>query len=1115
VRKSVKLLAMGTVAALLFGHAQAAQLVLPQERNAYYCDEPIKLAIAGLAPGATAKIQLAAEDSSLAPVAAEVRGNGETLTLVVPPGTLAPAAYAIRLDGHTAARLVIASGTLDSTLLLSATVRADQIRAAGGNFAVGNAFAFGRLAAGAPRTTQLRAARSPGLAALDRSIADNRPTLIYMYWTGYVTHKPFGTGKSWAAADMTQAMRLLSFHTAQRLRRFARNVVSVGTLDEPGLSWGKTPAGPRASGFPNWDEKDWYQSHGWIYTDDPASRPDDDWMHYVALRCAIIKQQNAQAARDLKTVWPKMVFSTDLYAPAAIMDGADPLNQQVNDVPATHVFVDWGTSRVGSYSGLMLEKAHDPLSKVAHAMNGQLFGARVPQPQQRDAYRAALDGLLAAGLASNWWLNTGGMASADLAAVNGPARRLGPLFRELSLAGHDVAVLWSFTELAKRQQELAAQEAHRRHGQQIHVKVGGLPANTAIQGSRALDVNAYSVGEDYKESVLVAHQALARAGYPAHIVHERLLAGGILKNYKALVIVRQLVPLPAEAMRAIADFTASGGRIVVDESTQVRFPGATVARVNLRSLSYRWGALFTLPPQSFKTRKEASYFQTNDFMDASVRQAVAPLKAALAQTPCQARLQTDSHDLLVECHRGGEGRLYMVLNAHQQLPPLADDQSYWIYNNAPYQARYRLAGLPERSAVYAIEGADWSKPGRLARPEDPLDAHFEPAEMKLYLVAPHEPAGLRLTAEAAQMQVQVTAGLVGLRMPWPLEVTLRDPAGKVLYDVYRATGAEGTWEERFPIGSNAPPGRYAVRVTSPLAGLSGSAGVDYHAAVEKPHVTREPVILLDGAAIHAFLKAKPELVIAVANRAQLAVAEQLAGRLAARGIKAEVRPESQALRKVAYPRVWNPYAKLYHPDAAASAWDGRKAQRRVELGLDAAGALTAKGDDGRELHGDWRQPGTLVTVTGRGFLDVTREGEVCYEPGVKLYVDEKKKVTAIGAQATEEPTTEAFRARWARPWTALQSYQGGFGLPPQLPEAYTTDSHLIVLGDSTTSQATAALQASDLLLEVADGQYPGPGRAVLSFAWSPFAVEKNVVLIGASDQAGLLAGAARLLELAR
>ena len=49
-----------------------------------------------------------------------------------------------------------------------------------------------------------------------------------------------------------------------------------------------------------------------------------------------MKENQAQAAKDLKTVWPGLVFSTDLYAPHAIMDGTDPLNQEVNDVPASH-----------------------------------------------------------------------------------------------------------------------------------------------------------------------------------------------------------------------------------------------------------------------------------------------------------------------------------------------------------------------------------------------------------------------------------------------------------------------------------------------------------------------------------------------------------------------------------------------------------------------------------------------------------------------------------------------------------------------------------------------------------------------------------------------------------
>ena len=91
---------------------------------------------------------------------------------------------------------------------------------------------------------------------------------------------------------------------------------------------------------------------------------------------------------------------------------------------------------------------------------------------------------------------------------------------------------------------------------------------------------------------------------------------------------------------------------------------------------------------------------------------------------------------------------------------------------------------------------------------------------------------------------------------------------------------------------------------------------------------------------------------------------------------------------------------------------------------------------------------------------------------------------------------------------------GGYQLPPQLPEAYTTDSHLILLGDSSSGFAVAALQASELLPQVADKKYPGPGKALVSFVWSPFAVEKNVILIGASDPDGIKAGVSALLGLA-
>ena len=130
-----------------------------------------------------------------------------------------------------------------------------------------------------------------------------------------------------------------------------------------------------------------------------------------------------------------------------------------------------------------------------------------------------------------------------------------------------------------------------------------------------------------------------------------------------------------------------------------------------------------------------------------------------------------------------------------------------------------------------------------------------------------------------------------------------------------------------------------------------------------------------------------------------------------------------------------------------------------------------------------------------------------------MQVDEQRHVKPRNAIVREEKTTPEFRARWAKPWSKLTSHVGAYQLPAQLPEAYTTDSHLIVLGSSQTSRTVAVLQASELLPQIADDKYPGPGGALVSLCWSPFAVEKNVIVIAATDNAGLKAGVERLTSL--
>ena len=164
------------------------------------------------------------------------------------------------------------------------------------------------------------------------------------------------------------------------------------------------------------------------------------------------------------------------------MDGADPMNQRTNDIPATHVFLDWGTGRLGTLSGLYIEKSHDPTAHLAVAMNGQLMGGPMPSAVQQVCYRGMMNAMLAAGLHSNWWLNWSPIEPDHLKAVNEPARRLGPLFLAMRPDRHDVALLWSQSEIMMRCKPLVARAAHLKPGESMKRTIAGTAGELGDQG---------------------------------------------------------------------------------------------------------------------------------------------------------------------------------------------------------------------------------------------------------------------------------------------------------------------------------------------------------------------------------------------------------------------------------------------------------------------------------------------------------------------------------------------------------------------------------------------------------------------------------------------------------
>src|SRR5262249_5144005 len=294
----------------------------------------------------------------------------------------------------------------------------------------------------------------------------------------------------------------------------------------------------------------------------------------------------------------------------------------------------------------------------------------------------------------NWWLNPTGMKNEDLAWVNEPALRMGGLFDAFEPKGHDVAVLWGFTEISMRCKDVTAKEAKKKTGEQIKLMIATLPDVPGAK-DKEVSINAYDVGGNYREQVINAHQALLRAGYPAHILHERVITPEVLARYKTLVVVGQTFPLPKGLMKTIDDWAAKGGTVVVDGTTTVKLPGAVATKADFRDPGYRWRAYYSKAEQKdhpFKSNREATSYLTNHFMDEMARKAAGPMKEAMRKTKSQPVIETDSVHLAAERHTAGDASLIMVINAHDRLPDIPEKDRHWLYNYAPLEATFTLKG---------------------------------------------------------------------------------------------------------------------------------------------------------------------------------------------------------------------------------------------------------------------------------------------------------------------------------------------------------------------------------------------------------------------------------------
>ncbi|MBS2039143.1 hypothetical protein JST97_29440 [bacterium] len=553
-------------------------------------------------------------------------------------------------------------------------------------------------------------------------------------------------------------------------------------------------------------------------------------------------------------------------------------------------------------------------------------------------------------------------------------------------------------------------------------------------------------GPDYIEQVMATHQALLRAGYACQIVHQDLLSEW---ECELLLVVGPVPTLPV----------GFRGKVLRLEQLEAL----------LSQLPRRWQPFQRLDGLSARAR---SRFCTTWFMDLPCRQA-AELVPDL-----QGKIFTaDGFEVVGESRKAGEGRLLCLLNGYEELPNGPEDEPVPVYNHAPWTFH---AKIPDSEGLtFLVEGLQMDRISLLH--QTPESLQFEPGEMKLLVQAPRLPSGLRLAAHVDSGGIQVEVELLGLQMPWPIELVIRDD-GSTLYRLQRATNRQGRFSEHLPMGANFPSARLQLSVSSCLGILSQETFLDW---VERPiriELLEQPVRIWDEAELRNFLSLRPDLYLVGPTSQDLAV------RLSQLGFKAGSWAAEEISRRAHYPRLWPRQVTRVRPDrpAAWSPWTIET--NRVPRAL--AGARGVVGPLG------WFEP---------------EEALLC-EPGCTLRFHRDGRWRVVGGRRSLENVTPDLRKEWSVPWRRLGRFTG-HRLQPQTPECWECHHHLVLLGDSSSNVLMGALQASELLPRTAQSDYPGPGRAFISLAWSPFSLGYQAVVVAAGDLQGLEAGRRRLLEL--
>ncbi|MCL2701487.1 MAG: hypothetical protein FWE88_07320, partial [Phycisphaerae bacterium] len=389
------------------------------------------------------------------------------------------------------------------------------------------------------------------------------------------------------------------------------------------------------------------------------------------------------------------------------------------------------------------------------------------------------------------------------------------------------------------------------------------------------------------------------------VLEEDVLDGTLAAAHKA-VIVCGVEYLDPGVVDALADFARNGGLVLVTDEVKVNIPGAIALDASTRSLNAEvWKAyvdvMNTLPDNAARLARRielagwAVWLKAVDPLAKSLKEKLAAAKIAPAFL---------SDNPLIAPGRQVRGEIEYIFAVNfvmaGHLPDSFADQP------GPTSATITLPDTG-RPIYEAMAGKDLTKAFAKANGGVSATIDFAAGDMKIF-ARPARPIGgvlvaapvvnfdltregqppivMNFAATLVDAKNQVISGTA------PLQIVVKDPAGAVRYDLFRATDA-GTCAVELPLAANDAAGTWTVTVTDLLAGTTGNATFDFKPLTRARNLagaTHRAVFFGDDKTnIYRFFRDQRAVIIAVGDSDyNLAAAERLAAAIKPYNINATI-----------------------------------------------------------------------------------------------------------------------------------------------------------------------------------------------------------------------------------